>query len=385
MSVPVRSTAVATTSHVEPPAKPYALSSPIAKILQSPEALALLVPLVPHGVELEHLLFEVVKAATNNPEIQQCTQASIVQAVGTAIQSGLVIGKTIHLVPVNKKVGDGYEKRLECWTDYKGDIELVIWSGAARHVDAQCIYERDHFEHEQGDNPRVVHRPAFKDRGALIGAYCIAYLNGAGTLKKIVVMPLEEIEKIRTKSKQWNPSKEKTCPDWYAMKTTIHRNCKTLPKNRRLAQVIALFDRQDEIDEHDDVLGPANRIEAPAAVPAEARSQSQSASGASVPPAGSATPAPATGEHTIEWARALPFPLRKKEPTVHGRPMGELSSDYLVSVGEWIVEKQKENGAAWQGDTLRAIHLLLADREKDQATLPLDGALADDEDDDLPF
>ena len=213
MSVPVRSTAVATTSQVEPPAKPYALSSPIAKILQSPEALALLIPLVPHGVELEQLLFEVVKAATNNPEIQDCTHASIIQAVGTAIQSGLVIGKTIHLVPVNKKVGNGYEKRLECWTDYKGDIELVIWSGAARHVDAQCVYEGDYFEFEQGDSPRVVHRPALTNRGAIIATYCIAYLNGTGTLKKVVVMPLEDIEKVRKNSKQWSPEKFKVCPD----------------------------------------------------------------------------------------------------------------------------------------------------------------------------
>lgn len=277
--------------------KPYALKSPIAQILESDAAKAVIVPLIPKGVDWQEVVIEVYRAYTVNNDIGKCTPQSIAMAVGTAVQTGLRIGKTIHLVPVNTKVSkkgepDRYEQRLQAWTDYKGDIELVVRSGAARHVDAAVVYRGDAFEYELGDTPFVKHRPEIDatKRGPMIAAYSIAYLNGFGTLKKITVMPLADIEKVRKGSKQWSPEKVPQCPDWYAMKTAIHRNCKTLPKNEKLARVIALFDRQEAADRGDEAfdelpigLDPSRQIAAPSAesfadpssVSSEARSQIQ--------------------------------------------------------------------------------------------------------------
>jgi phage RecT family recombinase len=241
------------------PARPYALKSPIAQLLQSDAAMAVIAPLVPHGLDYRQIVSEVYRAGVNDPKILKCTPPSIIDAVATVVQTGLTVGKTIYLVPQRTKVSakgepERYEDRLQAWTSYVGDIELVVRSGAARHVDGQAVYAADRFDVSLGSAPDVVHVPErdAAKRGALVGAYAIAYLNGTGTLRKVVWMPLVDVEKIRAKSKSSGPKYVPVCPDWYAIKSAIHRVCKTLPKNEKLARVIALFDRQDAEDRGDE-------------------------------------------------------------------------------------------------------------------------------------
>jgi recombination protein RecT len=338
-----RSTAVVTTeSSPEKPAISYALRSPTAAVLNTDEARAHIVPLIARGVSWEEVLLEVNRAATINPDILRCDSQSIIMAVGMAVQTGLVIGKTIHLVPVSGK--------LQAWTDYKGDIELVLASGAARAVDAQAVYEGDVFEYELGDSPFVKHRPVLgAKRGKLIGAYCIAWLNITGTLKKISVMGIDQIEKIRAKSRSWSPSKVAECPEWYAIKTAVHRNCKALPKNRRLAQVLALFEHQDRIDDaevEEMELNPANRVDTPAtAAIASASDFSSSDEAAKTEP-----PAPSK-------ASELPLPFGRN---LKGTPIGQLDQETLKQAYDWA--KQQPNGETEYREFIAAAEELMEAR-----------------------
>jgi phage RecT family recombinase len=347
------STVVAT---IEPAAAPYALRSPIADTLRSPEALAVIAPLIPKGVDFEEVLIEVYRAYTVNNDIARCTPPSIALAVGTAVQLGLQIGRTVHLVPVRTKVSKGseaerYELRLNAWTDYKGDIELVVRSGAARHVDAQAVYEGDPlFDYELGDSPFVRHRPQLdaEKRGKLIAAYSVAYLTGGGTLKKIAVMSIADIEKVRKGSKQWNQEKLAICPEWYAVKTVIHRNCKTLPKNDRLAQVLALFERQeaadrgeDALDERPRELDPANRIGAPSSVDAgneKPRPGQPTATHPSTDAGGSTdsreVQTPARPAHEL-------WPMPFGAPYV-GKPIGDVPTPDLEKLLQWAMRNGKQ-------------------------------------------
>lgn len=259
MTAPVRSTAVAT---VEPPAPSYALTTPIAKILTSEEAQGVIAPLLPHGIDFERVIIEVHRAVLNEPKILKCTPISIINAVSTVVQTGLTIGKTIHLVPLwNEKKG---VTELNAWNDYKGDIELVMWSGVARFIDAKAVYQNDVFEYEQGDNPFVKHRPVLDSskRGPIIGGYFVAWLDRYGRIKKVVVRSIAEVEKVRKASKQWSPEKYPVCPDWYVEKTLVHLGCKTLPKNPRLAAVMAMLDAREQADVDPD-LDPANEVGSP--------------------------------------------------------------------------------------------------------------------------
>lgn len=91
-------------------------------------------------------------------------------------------------------------------------------------------------------------------------------------------------------------------------------------------------------------------------------------------------------EMTTAQAMAMPFPFNKGKK-IHGTPLGDIKSDHLTSVATWIAETQSENGEDWHADTLHAIRLILADREKDQTKLALvpAGAAEGEDDDGLPF
>jgi phage RecT family recombinase len=333
-----QSRAVATRSPagvatVEPAAVPYPLQSPIAAMLRSPEALQIIQPLIPKGVDFEEVLIEVYRAYTVNNEIARCTAQSVALAVATVVQLGLQIGRTVHLVPVNTKVSkrnepERHELRLNAWTDYKGDVELVLRSGAARHVDAHAVYSGEFFDYGLGDAPFVRHRPKLdtEKRGTLIAAYSVAYLNGAGTLKKITVMSLAEIETVRAGSKLCNPGRLPICPEWYALKTVIHRNCKMLPKNPRLAHVLALFDHQQAVDHGE----PAIRSDAP--------STSFSDTAGREPE--STTTEQLDRAPVREPAACESFRMPFGQSTV-GKPLKEISSADLTSGRAWAMRNHK--------------------------------------------
>jgi recombinational DNA repair protein RecT len=139
---------------------------------------------------------------------------------------------------------DRWEKRAKALRDWKGDIELVLKSGAARKVDAKCVYANEHFKHEEGTNPYIEHHPIMDPakRGAMVGAYAFAKLARYELV--IAAMSVSEIDEIRqAKSKSW---KEGPLPAWYARKTMVHQVTQKIPKNPKLAAVLAEFEREEE-------------------------------------------------------------------------------------------------------------------------------------------
>jgi recombinational DNA repair protein RecT len=185
-----------------------------------------------------------------NPDILECTPESIIDAVATVVQTGLTIGKTVHLVPVKDK---GVSK-LQAWNDYKGDVELVLRARVARAVYANPVFEneiaQDRFSVQMGTIPEIVHRP-FLDatkRGALAGAYGVAVMDAYGRVKIVVWLPLADIEKVRANSRSWKPEKVRDCPEWYAVKTAFHKLCKALPKSEATSRILAIQERQQMQD-----------------------------------------------------------------------------------------------------------------------------------------
>ncbi len=366
MTAPAKTQAVVRT---EPAAIAYPLRSPVADILTKQEARAAIEPMLRPGDSYERIVVEVFHAAANNPDILKCTPQSIVSAVAKAVGTGLVISEGIHLVP--------YGQKLQAIFDYKGRVELIVRAGVARAIDAHCVYANERFDYTQGTNPTIEHHPIMDPtkRGAMIGAYAIATLNHYRS--QSVVLSTAEIEQVRQQySKQW---KSGELPYWYAQKTCVHRLAKLLPRNPALAQVIALFEREErDLEEAEPGLEPGQRID-PVASPAAGSDPLADQAPQNQEPA-----AASNGDHTVAWALAYPFPFQKGKAT-HGRPMGEFSTEHLVSTGEWIVAQQKTKGdETWHNDTLHAVHLILSDREKADETHAAKLA-ADDADDGLPF
>lgn len=228
-----QSTAVATVATA---AQQYALRSPIAQMLNKDGARALIEPMLRPGDSYERVIVEVYHAVQKNEDILKCTPQSIVNAVSRAVRSGLVIGEGVHLVPFGTTLQEIY--------DYKGRIQLITMAGAARAIDAQCVYEHEKFDYTQGTSPTLSHSPIMSPakRGKMIGAYAIAD-QGRRVPPKILVLSVEEIDKVR---QQYSKTHKKgDLPYWYAQKTCVHRLAKLLPKNPELAKVVALFEAED--------------------------------------------------------------------------------------------------------------------------------------------
>lgn len=206
------------------------------------EQRALIETYLPAGVDLAQIKTDIALAVRKVPKILDCTPESILIAAAEIQGWGLQIGTTAYLVP--------YGTECTPVADYKGLEELVTGSGAARALRKAAVYENDYrFEIYLGSRNELVHEPMWKGgkRGAMIGAYCIAIVGRGEQL--ITYMRLEEIEAIRAKSKQWNPQKAgPECPEWYAIKTAVRRSCKTLPKNPRLATVMARLAAADRLE-----------------------------------------------------------------------------------------------------------------------------------------
>jgi recombinational DNA repair protein RecT len=162
----------------------------------------------------------------------------VLLAVAKIQMWGLEIGSTAHLVP--------FGTTCTPVADYKGLAELMVASGVARLVEAHCVYEKEGFRLKRGTTTEIEHQPIAdpKQRGAMIGAYAIVHVRGGYPL--VEYMAVSDIEAIRQeKSFQW---KKGPLPEWYARKTVIRRVAKYVPKNPRLAKILAEIDAEEVID-----------------------------------------------------------------------------------------------------------------------------------------
>jgi recombination protein RecT len=213
-------------------------SRSIVGFLTSDAARKRITPLLPKGVALERIAQEIHFAAKKNDDFLKATPESILRAVARGVQLDLIFGESLHLVRF------GTECTLV--VDYKGLAELAQRSGAARAVEADCVYEGDVFEFEKGLDAKLRHIPTSPTkRGKMLGAYCV--IRRGGGVSTFDFMPMEDIEVIRKKSKSWSPDKVGPCPPWYAMKTVTRRTLKLVPKNPKLIIALAAADDLEEI------------------------------------------------------------------------------------------------------------------------------------------
>lgn len=113
-----------------------------------------------------------LSALNNAPALQQCTPISFLAALMNAAQLGLEPNTPLgqaYLIPYKNK------GKLECQFQigYKGMIDLAYRNGQMQTIQAQAVYENDEFFYEYGLEPKLVHRPAFSERGELIYFYGI--------------------------------------------------------------------------------------------------------------------------------------------------------------------------------------------------------------------
>lgn len=139
---------------------------------------------------------------------------------------------------------------------YIGLCHLACESGSIRYVQAMIVHENDEFQFQAvGEKP--LHKfNAFKDRGSIVGVYCVAKTSDNDYLTSI--MTVDQINAIRDRSEAYKAflAKKVSCPwvtDWEEMakKTVIKNASKLWPKTERsyrLDQAISVSNDHDGID-----------------------------------------------------------------------------------------------------------------------------------------
>ena len=213
--------------------------------------------MMPKHITPERLFKTFLVAANRNPVIFQCTQLSVMETVNRAAELGLDLSGTLgeaYPVPFNNKIkipnGQGgtreeWVMQLQLIIGYRGLEKLAWQSGEVEMIDAEVVYERDHFIFRKGFDPRLEWEPyrGGDDRGDPVGAYALFITKLGGRMARF--MPKSDIEKIRKGAKSGESPAWRNHWDEMARKTALRRVLKDAPLSTEK------FVRALEIDDED--------------------------------------------------------------------------------------------------------------------------------------
>lgn len=193
---------------------------------------------LPSVITTERFTRMALTAVSSNPKLANCTPKSFMGALMNAAQLGLEPNTPLgqaYLIPYKIKGVDEVQFQI----GYKGMIDLAHRSGEFKNIEARVVCENDEFEYEYGLEPKLVHKPAMKDRGKPIYYYAVFTLVNGGF--GFEVMSKEEINMHKNKYSQAAGSKYSpwsTNFDDMAKKTVLKRVLKYAPIRTEFARKI---------------------------------------------------------------------------------------------------------------------------------------------------
>ncbi|HEY7550645.1 MAG TPA: recombinase RecT [Hyphomicrobiaceae bacterium] len=210
--------------------------------------------LLPSTISREAFVNTAIVAVKSNPALLECDRRSLHKAVTAAAMDGMrPDGREGVIIPQKE---DG---RLTArWQPMAFGIRKRARELDGIIVDAQVVYEHDHFRRTQGDDARIEHEPAplGTDRGRPVGAYAI-FKKGAEILHR-EVMDEKQIAAVRAISKQPNGLMWAKFTDEAWRKTVVRRGAKTVPCSDALRTVLGRDD--DLYDVGRDITPPAPQL-----------------------------------------------------------------------------------------------------------------------------
>ncbi len=180
-----------------------------------------------------------LSALNNTPALQQCTPMSFIAALLNAAQLGLEPNTPLgqaYLIPYKNK------GQIECQFQigYKGLIDLAYRNGQMQTIQAQVVYENDLFEYEFGLEPKLVHKPAFEDRGEMKYFYGLfRTVNGGYGFSVMSKSEMDLYAKTYSKAFESGFSPWKTSYEEMAKKTVIKQALKYAPIKTDLQRAIS--------------------------------------------------------------------------------------------------------------------------------------------------
>ena len=213
--------------------KPVTVADQVGAYLNTEAMRRQIATALPKHLTPERLSRIALTTIRTTPALTQCTIESLLGAIMQAAQLGLEPGILGHcyFVPFNKNAGTKsnphWVKEVTFIIGYRGLIDLARRSGQITTIASYPIYSKDKFECVYGFEQKLFHEPSFGDRGELIGFYSYAITKDGG--KFADVMSLDEVKKIRDRSKSKDNGPWVTDFEEMGRKTVLRRMCKYLP------------------------------------------------------------------------------------------------------------------------------------------------------------
>ena len=189
------------------------------------------------------------------PELRNCSRESVFRCLKEAAAYGLELNGMLgqaYLIPYNEKGVMTSHLQL----GYKGLIALARRSNTIKTIAAEPIHENDIFEVELGMGRKLSHKiDIMKERGEVIGYYCLVELCNGGSQFK--VMSKKDVENHRNKfSKAYNPKDPNNIWnknfDAMALKTVVIQALKLCPISIEAMDAVIKDESADSKDITDD-------------------------------------------------------------------------------------------------------------------------------------
>lgn len=235
------------------PLKPMGSALTLKQMLKDQEGA--LSQVLPKHVTPERLIKTMLVAANRNPVLLKCTQASIVETISRAGELGLDLSGTLgeaYPVPFNNKVKvddkDVWLMQATLIIGWRGLAKLARQSGEVSRLEAEAVYENDHFLYQKGSDFRVEFRPSLTgDSGPLLGYYAYARLKDGA--EQAEYMTAGAVARIRNSSKSKDSPAWVNHPDEMGRKVVFKRLAKWLPLSaEKFQQAIELDNAEFDMD-----------------------------------------------------------------------------------------------------------------------------------------
>lgn len=174
-----------------------------------------------------------IQAIEKNQKLAECLPHTVKNSVINVAAVGLTLNPALgyaYLVPEGVKQPNGkYMQECMLRVSFKGLLKIATDSGSIKWAKSEVVKERDTFVYKGPCTMPDHQMQPFGDRGATVGAYCIAKTHEGDIL--VDIMDGGEITKIRNAAKTqyvWD-----AWPDEMAKKAIIKRASKQWPKTDR--------------------------------------------------------------------------------------------------------------------------------------------------------
>ena len=184
---------------------------------------------LPSVITPERFTRMVLSAISVNPKLASCTPASFLGAMMSAAQLGLEPNTPLgqaYLIPFKNRGQDEVQFQI----GYKGLIDLAYRSGEVELVQAHIVYANDTFECEFGLEPKLVHKPADRDRGEAVKVYAMFKTKSGGYGFEVMSM-----DDVRIHAEKYSQAYKSNFSPWksnfeeMAKKTVLKKALKYAP------------------------------------------------------------------------------------------------------------------------------------------------------------